>query len=343
MTNELSQHGIGNIGLQGIHDSTVNITQILGKSAEYKDLLNQLETQRDLFAYVPEDQTEKRLRVSQAITQLEAQIEQFKQDVLKLAQEFNRIEINTDRLRRAKAHFEQGEIAAARAVFDSEREQMQDENDRLVREKERYEQDVLPKLKHSSDEFYLRALLERTAYDNLNWLADTCEYFERSINAHETEDNVFGYAVFLQDHNRFNQAEPWYQRYLDEFASGDISKRAMTLNNLAILLRAKNKLEQAEAKFKEALEIQRHLAAVNPAAYLPNVAATLINVAIYHRESAPNRERSINLALEAVMILLPIVEAGPYKQKYLQSAVGVLRSWGLSMEDIQRMVADASA
>ena len=61
----------------------------------------------------------------------------------RLAEEFNRIEINTDRLRRAKAHFEQGEIAAARAVFDSEREQMQDENNRLVREKDRYEKDVL--------------------------------------------------------------------------------------------------------------------------------------------------------------------------------------------------------
>lgn len=300
-----------------------------------------METQRDLFAYVPEDQTKKRLRISQAITQLTAQIEQFKQDVTKLAQEFNRIEINTDRLRRAKAHFEQGEIAAARAVFDSEREQMQDENNRLVREKDRYEQDVLPQLKHSSDEFYLRALLERTAYDNPNWLADTCEYFERSINAHETKDNVFGYAVFLQDHNRFNQAEPWSQKYLDEFASGNQTKRATTLNNLANLHRAKNELAQAEAEYVEALAIRRELAAVNPAAYLPDVAMTLINIAIYHLHSAPNRERSIIYAVEAVMILLPIVGDVPYTQKYLQTAVQVLQGWGLSAEDVQRMLESA--
>ena len=73
MTHELSQFGSFNIGIQDNH-APVNITQILGKSPEYKDLLNQLETQRDLFAYVPEDKTEKRLKISQAIATLENQI-----------------------------------------------------------------------------------------------------------------------------------------------------------------------------------------------------------------------------------------------------------------------------
>lgn len=341
MTNELSQHGIGIIGLQDVQCSNVNITQILGKSAEYKDLLNQLETQRDLFAYVPEDQTEKRLKISQAVAQLEAMIERFKQDVLKLAQEFNRIEINTDRLRRAKEHFEQGEIAAARAVFDSEREQMHDENNWLVQQKEHYEQDVLPKLKHSSDEFYLRALLERTAYDNPNWLADTCEYFERSINACLAEENLFQYAGFLEDNFHFSQAETRYEKYLSEFARDDKSKHAMVLNNLGRLHMAEGELLRAEAEFFEALEIYRQLAAANPADYLPDVSMTLLNIAIYHFAFAPNRERSIGSVIEAVMILLLIVEDVPYTQKYLRSAMWVLRQWGLSEEDIQRMPAGA--
>ncbi|MBL8206387.1 MAG: tetratricopeptide repeat protein [Blastocatellia bacterium] len=426
MPNELSQNGIGIIGLQDVHNSTVNVTQILGKSAEYKDLLNQLETQRELFAYLPEDQTEKRLRISQTIAQLEAQIEQFKQDVTKLAQEFNRIEINTDRLRRAKEHFEQGEIAAARAVFDSEREQMQNENDRLVREKPRIEQ-FLQMLKHNSEEFYMRALLERTAYDNPNWLADTCEYFERSIKAMETEGNVFQYALFLQEHNHFAQAEPWYQKYLDKFASDDQFKRAMalnnlanlhsnkkelaaaeaeygealdirrklaevnpseylpdvaiTLNNLAVLHSDKKELAAAEAEYREALELYRKLAEENPSAYLrdvgltlnnlaamhsnnyqlaaaeaeyrealelyrklaeadpseylPDVALTLINIAIYYLQSRPDRERSIDLAIESLTILRPFVNSALYTQRYMQSAIWVLQKWGISMEDIQ--------
>ena len=64
---------------------------------------------------------------------------------------------------------------------------MRDENDRLGKEKERYEKDVQPKLKHSSEEYYFQALLERTAYDNPNRLDDTCDYFERSINTYATE------------------------------------------------------------------------------------------------------------------------------------------------------------
>src|SRR5262249_44765736 len=118
---------------------------------------------------------------------------------------------------------------------------------------------------------------------------------------------------------------------------------AGTLNNLALLHSNKNELAEAEAEYAEALEIYCKLAAVNPSDYLPDVAMTLMNVAIHHQQSAPDREHSINCAMEAVMILLPIVEAVPYTQKHLQTAVSVLQDWGLSIEDIERMLADASA
>ena len=429
MTNELTQPGSFNIGVQDVHHSTVNITQILANSAQYKDWTNQVNTLKKLFALTPEADMQERLEISQNIATLESQLEQFKQDVRRLAEEFNRLEINTDRLRRAKEYFDQGEIAAARAVFDDEREQMQDENDRLVRAKEQ----LLPQLKQSSEEYYLHALLERTAYDNQNWLDDTCEYFERSINAKATEDNMFEYALFLQNHNRLGQAELWYQKYLDEFARCDKAECAMTLNNLAnvhtaknelakaegeyvealaiyrelaainpaaylpfvattlnnlaslhrnknelakaegeyvkalviyrelaavnpvaylplvattlnnlaILHRNKNELAKAEAEYVEALAIRRELAAVNPAAYLPDVAMTQLNIAIYHLYSVPDRERSVNYAMEVVMILSPIAEALPYTQTYLQKAMRVWQEWGLSEEDIQQRLAEA--
>jgi tetratricopeptide (TPR) repeat protein len=98
---------------------------------------------------------------------------------------------------------------------------------------------------------------------------------------------------------------------------------ATTLNNLALLHRAKNELAEAEAEFAEALEIRRKLADINPSAYLPDVAMTLINVAIYHLQSTSDREHSIKCAMEAVMILLPIVEAVPYTQNYLRTAISV--------------------
>ncbi len=300
MTNELRQSGVGNIGLQDVRDSTVNITQIPAKYEEYEELLNDLETQRDLLTYLPKDQIEKRLRTSQKVVELETRIEQFKKVVLQLAEGFSCIEINTDRLRRAKAHFDKGEIAAARAVFDSEHEQMQSENNRLVREKERYEKDTLSQLKHNADEYYLRALLERTAYDNPHWLEGTCEYFEHSINAQATEDNVFHYALFLQNHNRFQQAEAYYQKYLVEFVGDDDLKRAKTLNNLAASLRSQDKLAEAETKYTEALDIYRKLASFNPDANLPNVATTLNNfgVLLYTNNKLAKAKTRLTEALE---------------------------------------------
>jgi hypothetical protein len=160
---------------------------------------------------------------------------------------------------------------------------MKSENDWLVREKPRIEQ-FLQMLKHSSDEFYLRALLERTAYDNPNWLADTSEYFERSIKAQATEDNVFQYALFLQKQNRLDPAEGWYQKYLDEFAGEHQSKRAMTLNNMGLLHYAKDEWEQAEAEFAKALTIFRQLVPDNRSAFLPDLAMTLNNLANLHRD-----------------------------------------------------------
>ncbi len=332
MPNEITQESSGNFAFQDIHDSNFNI--FIGKTAEYKDLLNQLETQKDLLAFLPEDQTEKRLRASQKIEELNAHIQQFKQSVLQLAAEFDRIEINTDRLRRAKEHFEKGEIAAARAVFDSEREQMRDENDRLVKEKERYENDVQPKLKHSSDEYYLRALMERTAYDNPNWLDDTCDYFERSINTFVTELNLFGYAGFLHDNFCLDQAEPLYERFLLEFAHSDLPKRAMTLNSLAILHEYKDDFAKAKKEFDEALTIYRKLAEDNPCAYLPNVAMTLGNIASYY-QLVPDRERSINYAIESISILHQFIDNETIR-RYLNPAQSVIQRWGLNKEEINQ-------
>jgi hypothetical protein len=119
---------------------------------------------------------------------------------------------------------------------------------------------------------------------------------------------------------------------------------AGTLNDFASLHIAKNEFAEAEAEYTEALEIRRKLADVNPSAYLPDVATTLINVAIYHLQFAPDREHSIKCAMEAVMILHPIAEAVPYTQNHLRTAISVLlQGWGLNVEEIQRMVADAGA
>ena len=53
---------------------------------------------------------------------------------------------------------------------------------------------------------------------------------------------------------------------------------AATLNNLGILDRLQNRMDDARQHYEEALKIYRQLAQQNPAKYLPDVAMTLNNL-----------------------------------------------------------------
>ena len=359
MSNEINQEGSLNISVQGVQNSTVNITQLLGKSAQYQDMLDQLNTLEKLFSRITEQEAEERVELSQKINQQKQVIEQFRRDVLQLAEQFNRIEINTDRLRRAKEFFDKGEFDEARAVLEMELEQMQDEQARLLAKREEYETGTLPKLKSNSEEFFILAMSTRSHYANPNWFADSCEYFERSIKSDANQENVFGYAVFLQNHNKFTEAERYYQQLLTGLVS-EMPRfmKAMTLNNLAVLHKAKNEYgpalkeyeealtihrrlaeanpaaylpyvattlnnlailhsdkneyESALGEYEEALAIRRELARVNPATYLPDVAMTLINHSIFYLRDQTNREKSIEDAVEVIMIVSPIADKVPF-------------------------------
>jgi TolA-binding protein len=199
-----------------------------------------------------EEETEERLAISKKINGLKDQIKQFKQDVLRFAEQFNQIEINTERLKQAKEFFDKGEIGEARAILEDDLEQMQDEHNRLLQEREKFEKGILPKLKNNSNEFFILALSKQTDYRDSNWFESTCTYFEKSIEAFPTEINVFEFAVFLQNHNQFLKAENYYQKFLTEFpATINLLNKAGALNNLAVLHRAKNELESAYKNMKK--------------------------------------------------------------------------------------------
>ena len=73
---------------------------------------------------------------------------------------------------------------------------------------------------------------------------------------------------------------------------------AATLNNLANLYSDTQRMEPAEQAYDEALKTYRGLAKDNPAAYLPNVAATLFNgsMLFYNGDRATEGERSLQEA-----------------------------------------------
>ena len=96
----------------------------------------------------------------------------------------------------------------------------------------------------------------------------------------------FNSAYYLQKQNNFDKAIQRYGESLEirrallkknpEVYLPDIGK---TLNNLAVLLSAKNELIQSQVYYEESLEIRRALSEKNPEVYLPAVGLTLNNLA----------------------------------------------------------------
>jgi tetratricopeptide (TPR) repeat protein len=380
-------------------------------------------------------------------------------------------------LRRAKEFFDKGEFGEARAVLETELEQMQDEQTWLLVKRDEYETDILPKLKSNAEQFFFLALLTQLNKADANWFADTCEYYERSIKSYPTKNNVFHYAVFSWQHNRVAEAEKYYQKYLSDFASEiSFAEKAGALNNLGLLHWDSNEYTKGLAECEEALSLYKNLSKGDPSTYLPEVAGTLNNIAMFHGELnesskslkeykealgiyrglsenissdylfdvakilsnlgsintqrknykkalaeleesirifkqlaklhsseypfyiatslhnlgvlhgakkdyekaieayeealsirmnsaktnpsvylpeasctlsnlsflyikyVPNREKSIEYALETIAVLLPIYEQVPFTQRYLQTAINVLKGWDLSDEEIENMI-----
>ena len=67
---------------------------------------------------------------------------------------------------------------------------------------------------------------------------------------------------------------------------------------------------------------------------------TLINLGIFFQEDLPDREKSLECIAEALRIILPLQEKIPYLQKYAESAIVVVRNWGMDTDDFVRSLQD---
>lgn len=269
-------------------------------SAQYQDLKEQadeldtrlVKTQQNIEKYPDDEDFKTELpTISEQRNEAHKKLDDLKQEVLRLAETFNKIPINTERLKLAQQHFETGDYAAARAVLDAE--QMGSELDALLRREEELQQqqaEVQALRTDKAHEFLILARLTAVDFTIPDRFERTCECFEQSLKAAHTLENTFAYAYFLQEHNQFTTALPWYEG---------------------------------------ALTIRRRLAEANPQTYLPDVAMTEMNLSIFYLQSLPDRERSLEHAREALVAALPFVETLPPAQNYARTTLQVAEAWGL--------------
>jgi tetratricopeptide (TPR) repeat protein len=241
-------------------------------------------------------------------------------------------------LNQAKAHFDQGKFQEADAILNAA--DMQRDLNQLIERDQQLDQEKAEIEQHRTqlaNEYLIKARLWTTFYEQPNRFEQSCAYFEEALRAARTSEAVFEYALFLQNHNCFDQAKPLYEGLLQNYrALAQENPRtylpyvAMTLNNLAILQKAQNELSGAEQNYQEALQIHRALAQENPRTYLPDVATTLYNLAILQKAqnelsgAEQNYQEALQiyraLAQENPRTYLPDVATTLYNLAILQKA-----------------------
>lgn len=275
---DIKTYNIGNI----------ETAQFVSQSFDYQELTQRIEKQQKRVKRLQEaGDTEGALEESAELTELENQLDEFKENVFRLYETFTKIEINTERLAQAKRHFDQGEFREADAILNAE--EMASDLDRLIERDQQLDQEkaaIQSNRVQIANEFLIKARLWTTFYDQPNRFEQACDYFEEALRAARTAEVGFEFALFLQKHNCFDQAKPLYE---------------------------------------EALQIRRDLAAENPRTFLPDVAMTLINLSIFYLQAIPERDRSITLARESLEILQDFQDV-PYLERYRETALWVLQS-----------------
>jgi tetratricopeptide (TPR) repeat protein len=160
---------------------------------------------------------------------------------------------------------------------------------------------------------------------------------------HLKRDPTYGfkYAYLAQQQNQFQEAVGAYEAVLmlyRDLAQANpeayLPDVAMTLNNLAILYRATQRMKEAEEAYQEALALRRDLAQANPEAYLPNVAMTLNNLAILYSDTQRMKEAE-GAYQEALSTYRDLAQANP--EAYLPDVAMTLNNLAVLYSATQRM------
>jgi hypothetical protein len=309
-------------------------------SAPYEDLKNQwdkwqtefAETQRMAEKFPDEEYFKTQLlRIDEESNAVQKKIDDLKNEIMRLAETFSKIPVNTQRLRLARQHFEAGEYGVARIILDAG--EMGSELDALLSQKQQLQHrqtENEANLLDKANEFLILARLTAVDYTFADRYDKTVEYFEQSLKAVHTVDNTFEYAYFLQQHNQLVAAVPFYTEAIEIYRR--LAKTspqiylpyvAVTLNNLANVQKARDEFPAAEAAYQEAQELYRHLAEANPRTYMPGVAGTLNNLA--DLRCARNEFLAAEAGYrEALAIRRRLAQINP--QTYLPEVAGTLNN-----------------
>ncbi len=283
------------IQIEDVRGAGIDITLYLSRSTEYQDLEERIDAAR-------------RAEKEESLTDLLRTRQRFREDVRRLAETFQSIVVDTERLRTARTLFHQGRFREADAVLVAE--SLREQQEELLLEKDRLaerEAEIQRRLEHNADEFLIKAKMTLLRLDLPERFDRAREYLEASLRAAETYNNTFEYADFLSDQRDYAPAVEYYERAL-KFPIG-IGRRLGVLNNLAGALGAMQKLDRACAVYEQILKREEELAEDDPE-ILPEMAMTHCNYAIVLKNTFRN-ENAVRAARRAVELIQEYRRARP--------------------------------
>lgn len=180
----------------------------------------------------------------------------------------------------------------------------------------------------AQDKFEKALIIIRSLADNnpKTFLSEVAGTLNNLANLHSTQ-------------NQLDKAQDEYKEALQ--INRDLAKNnpraflpdvALTLNNLANLHSTQKDLELAQGKYEEALQIYRSLAKNNLQAFLPYVANTASNMALFYQDCKPDREKSLEMAKEAINAAKSFGKYLKSPQESISRAISVIKKWGLDFD-----------
>ncbi len=273
--------GSGNLGFQHIHDAEINVTQYIGQSADYQAMRRREEELVEMREfYQAKGDAEKALAKSRELEEHRKAVEEFKVNVLQLADTFRSIAINTERLRLAKAKFEAGRFTEANAILQAEEMAAEDRELETAWQRNTAEREnLLAKKKGKANEWLIKARIAVLLKSDNSWLDQCRRFFDASLKSYPNLDNLTAYADFLLYHRLYEEAMAVYQQLLDEFADTmPTEKRAAIYNDMGVLHYERLELEASGEFLEKALETYRSLAEQEPGKWREDTAQMLNNL-----------------------------------------------------------------
>ena len=325
------EHTAG-VAVQAGGDANVTVNNYQ-KSQDYQDLLAKRGDALENVQKYPDD-----AKFRQILATAEQNLENFKRDVLKLAEEINKFPINTERMKQAVALFNAQQYAEARRVLDAG--EITQEQDALLAKQQRLQEEqatITAQLDDKANEWLLKAQLTAIDYSlGEQRIAQTSRYFEKALKSGRTPDRLFAYAKFLQENNQYRTAETLYTEALTLFRqlakdnpAVYLPTVATTLNNLGLLVSDDSqRRKEAETLYTEALTLLRQLAKDNPAVYLPTVALMLNNLGSLVAADSQRRKEAETLYTEALTLRRQLAKDNP--AVYLPDVANTLAAFGIA-------------